>query len=255
MILKILQCNYKDGADEIIYQDVVASLYGKNSLLDLINTINKKIFIPLTVGGGIRNIEDIKRILKTGADKIAINTAAVQDPNLITQAAQIFGSSTIVVAIEVSKNKANKYEVFTNNGRERTKWLVEEWAKLVESKGAGEIFLTSIDKEGTGKKFDMELTKKISKQVKIPVICHGGGSEINDIIDVVSNTDVSGVSLASMLHYNLILNNKYFKDKAFKINDNLKRISNIDMKKKVYKNNLINIKKKLCQKFISRSSE
>ncbi len=125
---------YKNGADEIIYQDVVASLYGKNSLLDQIQKVNKNIFIPLTVGGGIRSIQDIKKILKAGADKVAINTAAVKNPNLISQAAQIFGSSTIIVAVEVSKNKKNEYEVFTDNGREKTKWNARDWVKVIEKK-------------------------------------------------------------------------------------------------------------------------
>lgn len=243
---------YKNGADEIIYQDVVASLYGKNSLLDQIQKVNENIFIPLTVGGGIRSIEDIKKILKAGADKVAINTAAVKNPNLISQAAQIFGSSTIIVAVEVSKNKKNEYEVFTDNGREKTKWNARDWVKVIEKKGAGEIFLTSIDNDGTGKNFDFNLVNEISKNVGIPVICHGGGSNIEDIIKVSSKTEISGISLASMLHYNLIFFNKKFRKQAFSINDNLLRISNISLKKKMFKNNLKDLKQLMNKKFISR---
>jgi cyclase len=244
---------YKNGADEIIYQDVVASLYGKNSLLDQIQKVNENIFIPLTVGGGIRSIQDIKKILKAGADKVAINTAAVKNPNLISQAAQIFGSSTIIVAVEVSKNKKNEYEVFTDNGREKTKWNARDWVKVIEKKGAGEIFLTSIDNDGTGKNFDFNLVNEISKNVGIPVICHGGGSNIEDIIKVSSKTEISGISLASMLHYNLIFFNKKFRKQAFSINDNLLRISNISLKKKMFKNNLKDLKQLMNKKFISRN--
>lgn len=244
---------YKNGADEIIYQDVVASLYGKNSLLDQIQKVNKNIFIPLTVGGGIRSIQDIKKILKAGADKVAINTAAVKNPNLISQAAQIFGSSTIIVAVEVSKNKKNEYEVFTDNGREKTKWNARDWVKVIEKKGAGEIFLTSIDNDGTGKNFDFNLVNEISKNVGIPVICHGGGSNIEDIIEVSSKTEISGISLATMLHYNLIFFNKKFRNQAISINDNLLRISNMSLKKKMFKNNLKDLKQLINKKFISRN--
>lgn len=244
---------YQKGADEIIYQDVVASLYSKNSLLDQIKKINEKIFIPLTVGGGIRSIKDIKKILKAGADKIVINTAAVKNPNLISKAAEIFGSSTIVVAVEVSKNKNNEYEVFTNNGREKTKWIARNWVKEIEKKGAGEIFLTSIDNEGTGKNFDYNLIKDISKAVKIPVVCHGGGANIDDIFKVSSDTEVSGISVASMLHYNLILFNKKFKTQALELNENLLSLSSMINKKKIYRFNLEDLKKKINKKFISRS--
>tara|TARA_B100000424_G_C22942312_1_gene501414 strand:- start:819 stop:1673 length:855 start_codon:yes stop_codon:yes gene_type:complete len=244
---------YKNGADEIIYQDVVASLYGKNSLLDQIQKVNKNIFIPLTVGGGIRSIQDIKKILKAGADKVAINTAAVKNPNLISQAAQIFGSSTIIVAVEVSKNKKNEYEVFTDNGREKTKWNARDWVKVIEKKGAGEIFLTSIDNDGTSKNFDFNLVNEISKNVGIPVICHGGGSNVEDIIEVSSKTEISGISLATMLHYNLIFFNKKFRNQAISINDNLLRISNMSLKKKMFKNNLKDLKQLINKKFISRN--
>jgi len=245
---------YKNGADEIIYQDVVASLYGKNSLLDQIHKVNKKIFIPLTVGGGIRTTIDIKKILKAGADKVAINTAAVKNPNLITKAARIFGSSTIIVAVEVLKNDKNEYEVFTNNGRERTKWLVTDWVKEIERRKAGEILLTSIDKDGTANGFDFELVKKISKSVNIPVICHGGASNFKDILDISFDTEVSGVCISSMLHYNLILFNRAFKNEALKCNSNILRMSNIDKKKKMFKDTVRIIKKKLnLRKFITRS--
>lgn len=199
---------YNDGADEIMYQDVVASLYQRNSLLDQISKVNKKIFIPLIVGGGIRNIEDIKKTLKAGADKIAINTAAVKNPKFITKAAKIFGSSTIVVAIEVIKEKDGKYYVFTDNGRERTGKEALAWAKESEMRFAGELIFTFIDNEGTGAGVDIEFVKDISKKINIPIIIHGGISNIDDILKIFNNTETSAVAIASMLHYNCLLKNK-----------------------------------------------
>ncbi|MDA7780396.1 imidazole glycerol phosphate synthase cyclase subunit, partial [Candidatus Pelagibacter sp.] len=199
---------YNDGADEIMYQDVVASLYERNSLLDQISKINKKIFIPLIVGGGIRNIEDIKKTLKAGADKIVINTAAVKNPKFITDAARIFGSSTIVVAIEMIKEKNGKYYVFTDNGRERTGKEAFAWALESEKRLAGELIFTFIDSEGTGAGLDLEFIKNISKKINIPIIVHGGISAIDDIINIFNNTQASAVAVASMLHYNLLLQNK-----------------------------------------------
>jgi len=154
---------YEQGADELLYMDVVASLYGRNSLLNIIEDTAKNIFIPLTVGGGIRSLEDIQKILRAGADKVSINTAAIRNPELIQSAANKFGSSTIVVAIEALLMPNGKYEAFTDNGREPTGVNVFEWALRAEKLGAGEIMVTSIDKEGTGKGFDVELIAKIGK--------------------------------------------------------------------------------------------
>ena len=195
---------YKMGADELIYQDVVASLYQRNSILDQIHKVNKKIFIPLSVGGGIRKIIDIKKILSAGADKVVINTAAIKNPDFITKAARIFGSSTIVVSIEVCKEKDGNYYAFTDNGREQTGKNVFVWAKEVEKRHAGEILLTSIDREGTGSGFDENLVKKIANDSKIPIIAHGGAATSKNIIDIFNNTKSSAVAISSMLHYNLI---------------------------------------------------
>jgi len=151
---------YEQGADELMYQDVVASLYGRNSLQEIINRTAKAIFIPLTVGGGIRTIEDIRNVLRAGADKVAINTAAIKNPEFIKQAAINYGSSTIVIAIEAIKHKNGDYFAYTDNGREYTGKEVVEWAKRVEELGAGEIVLTSVDREGTGEGFDLDLLKK-----------------------------------------------------------------------------------------------
>ncbi len=197
---------YDNGADEIIYQDTVASLYERNSLDNIISQTAKEIFIPLTVGGGLRSIEDIERVLRSGADKVSINTAAVSNPDFIDKASLRFGSSTIVIALECLKKADGEFYLFTDNGREETNIEASEWAKEIELRGAGEIFLTSIDKEGTGKGFDIELTKLISDSVKIPVIAHGGCSNTNHIPEVITSGKADAISLASMLHYHAIDN-------------------------------------------------
>ena len=192
---------YENGADEIIYMDVVASLYGRNNLFDIVKKVSKEIFIPLTVGGGIRSLNDIQSLLMVGADRVSINTMAIQNPELISKAVKKFGSSTIVISIESIKNKDGSYEVYTNNGRERTGVKVFEWVKKVVELGAGEILLTSINNEGTGNGFDVDLIKKVSESVSIPVIAAGGAGKIEHIKEVIINGKVSGVCLASILHY------------------------------------------------------
>jgi len=194
---------YDNGADEIIYQDTVASLYDRNSLTEIINKTAKEIFIPLTVGGGIRDMRDIQNVLRAGADKVSINTAAVRNPSFINQATRLYGSSTIVIAMECLRKNDGDYYIFMDNGREETGKEALNWASEVESRGAGEIFLTSIDKEGTGKGFDTELISKISKNVSIPVIAHGGASKYDHIKDAVLSGKADAVSIASMLHYGI----------------------------------------------------
>lgn len=195
---------YENGADELFYQDVVASLYERNSLGDIITATAKKSFIPLTVGGGIRTIEDIKNVLRLGADKVCINTAAIKNPNFIEQAAKKFGSSTIVVSIEAIKQPGGNYFSFIDNGREETGMEVVEWAKKIEALGAGEILITSVDNEGTGKGFDIELTKNISDAISIPVIAHGGAGKLNHFSEVFINAKVESVAIASVLHYDFV---------------------------------------------------
>lgn len=195
---------YEEGADELIYQDVVASLYERNSLLDIISRTAEQIFIPLTVGGGLRSINDIQNALRAGADKVAINTAAINNPDLINQAANTFGSSTIVVAIEAIRQTDGKYLAYTDNGREHTGVDVESWANDAESRGAGEILLTSIDQEGTGKGFDIELVKLVSNKVRIPVIAHGGAGDVEDVVKVIKSGNADAITIASLIHYNAV---------------------------------------------------
>lgn len=196
------------GADELLYMDVVASLYDRNSLKDIITRTAKEIFIPLTVGGGLRTIEDITEVLRYGADKVSLNTAAIKNPEIIKQASEAFGSSTIVVAIEAIKQNDGKYLCYTDNAREYTGVDAFEWAQRAEELGAGELIVTSVDKEGTGEGFDIELTKKISDSVKIPVIAHGGPGKLEHFKEVIQEGHADAVSVASMLHYSYAAKNK-----------------------------------------------
>jgi cyclase len=194
---------YESGVDELFYQDVVASLYDRNGLFDLIKSVAKETFIPLTVSGGIRTLGDIKRALRHGADKVCINTGAFQNTEFIKNAALEYGSSTIVVAIEAIKQKGSSYLAYTDNGREHTGVDVLKWAQEVSELGAGEIILTSIDNEGTGKGYDCELTKKVSDLVSIPVIAHGGAGKLEHIKDVIQDGSADAVAIASLFHYGL----------------------------------------------------
>ena len=195
---------YKEGADEIFYQDVVASLFGRNSLYEIISKTVKNIFIPLTVGGGIRTNKDIEKILKSGADRVSINSAALENPKLIQEAVKIFGSATIVIAIEAIKQQNGKYFAFKNNGRENTNIDVIDWSKKVEDLGAGEILLTSVDHEGTGNGMNIDLLEKVTQVVSIPIICHGGAGATSDVIDVAKKKSANGVALSSIFHYEFL---------------------------------------------------
>ena len=195
---------YENGADELLYMDVVASLYQRNSLLDIVARTAREIFIPLTVGGGLRTLEDIRAALRAGADKVSLNTAAINRPDLVREAARQFGSSTIVVAIEAIRKPDGTYEAFTDNGRESTGIDAMEWAIRAAELGAGELLVTSVDQEGTGKGFDLELTAAIAGSVPIPVIACGGAGEVSHVGEVVTQGHADAVCLASVLHYDFI---------------------------------------------------
>ena len=193
---------YTHGADELMFVDVVASLYGRNSLEEIISRTAREIFIPLTVGGGIRTIEDINRVLRSGADKVSSNTAAINNPSFISEASEKFGSSTIVVAIEVIKDRG-EYLAYTDNGREHTGIEAIQWAKRAEELGAGEIVLTSVDQEGTGEGFDMELIGRVAEQLTIPLIVHGGPGK-TEHLDPLTLYSIDAIAMASMLHYHAV---------------------------------------------------
>lgn len=192
---------YEEGIDEIIFLDVVASLYGRNQLLEIIQEAAKDIFIPLTVGGGINSVESARKVLRSGADKVALNSSAIKNPEVISEIANEFGSQCVVSSIEAKKSTNNQWEVFYENGREPTGIDVKEWAEKCVEKGAGEILLTSIDREGTRRGFDAELVRAISSAVPVPVIASGGMGRIEDLVEVVETGSASGVAIASILHY------------------------------------------------------
>jgi cyclase len=236
---------YNQSADELLFMDIVASLYGRNNLCELISKVAKEVSIPLTVGGGIRSLEDVRTILRCGADKIAINTMATKNKYLIREIADLFGSSTLTVAIEASKGSDGKYYAFINNGRDNTGLEVFAWAKEVEQLGAGEILLTSIDNEGTGKGFDVELIKKVSEAVKIPVIAHGGAGKLEHIDEIFNSSKASAVAISSLLHYSVI--------NSINIDDylsegNIQFLLNHKIPKNIQNASLIDIKKYLILK-------
>jgi len=191
---------YMEGADELLYIDAVASLYGRNGLLDIVKKTAENIFIPLTVGGGVRTLEDIKALLRAGADKVAINTEAVNNPELITQSAKAFGSQCIVASIQ-SKLINGKYFAFTDNAREATEMDVFEWAKRLVDLGAGELLITSIDKEGTGKGYDIDIISKICEEVPIPVIACGGCGKPEHVSELVKSARIDALCASSIFHY------------------------------------------------------
>ena len=203
----------ENGADELIYYDVVASLYGRKSILDIISKTAEKTFIPITVCGGIRTLDDIKKILGAGADRVCLNSAAIQNPSLISKSAEVFGSSTICINIQTTKDKKGNYFCYYNHGRELTNINVKDWAKKVEKKGAGEIILSSIDKEGSFEGIDIDLLKTIRDIVEIPVIIHGGCNGPKNIIDAFNKIKFEGVAVASLFHYHLL---KKFKQEILK---------------------------------------
>ena len=193
---------YSDsGADEICFLDITASNENRETIYEVVKKTSKNCFVPLTVGGGVRSIEDINKLLNCGADKVSINTAAVQNHNLIKEAAKRFGSQCIVVAIDAKKTDENKWSVYTHGGRERTDIDAIEYAKISESNGAGEILLTSMDKDGTKSGYDIDLLKAISKSTNIPVIASGGVGTLDHLYDGIVKGGASAVLAASIFHY------------------------------------------------------
>ncbi len=200
---KLIKKYYYDGADEIIISDVVASLYGRNSLLDLIKKTSQEIDIPICVGGGVRSIEDIKNLLYSGADKVSLNSFAVKNNQFISEASNIFGSQCILVEIHAKQIDENKWEVFTENGREPSGQDVCEWICRAQKLGAGEILLVSVDKDGSRNGFDLKLAKQASEVCEIPLTFGSGASQPSDALTLFNSTNIDAVFFGNILHFNL----------------------------------------------------
>lgn len=207
---KLSEKYYKEGIDEIFFIDSVASLYDRKYVFKIIEDVCKNIFVPICMGGGLKNLKDVEKAFKSGADKVFINTGAFKRPDLISKLIRIYGSQCIVGSVE-AKKVGKEFIAFINNGREPTNLKAEEWALRLEKAGVGEIFLTSVDRDGTKKGLDLELIKKIRNKIKIPLVVSGGTKEINDIIKV-KKLKVDGIGIGSAIHYEN-LNIKDIKDK------------------------------------------
>jgi len=199
--VEVAKAYEKQKADELVFLDITASHERRNIMIDIVRNIAHNVFMPFTVGGGIRNLDDIRGILNAGADKVSINTAAVVNPSLVRQASLRFGSQCIVVAIDAKKIRKGKWEVYINGGRTPTAIDAVRWARYVAKLGAGEILLTSMDCDGTKNGYDIELTKTISQQVNIPIIASGGAGSLKHFKDVLTKAKADAALAASLFHY------------------------------------------------------
>lgn len=193
----------EQGADELVFLDITASAHERGIMAEVVARTAEQVFIPLTVGGGIRTIEDFRRILKSGADKISVNSAALKNPHFISEAALKFGSQCVVCAIDAKRRTdGSGWDVYLNGGRVNTGWDALEWAAKAEKLGAGEILLTSMDTDGTKDGYDLQITKAVASMVKIPVIASGGAGALSHFADVIEKAGASAVLAASLFHYN-----------------------------------------------------
>ncbi len=191
----------EQGADEITFLDITATSDGRDLILHIIEAVASQVFIPLTVGGGVRAVDDVRRLLNAGADKISINSAAISNPQLVYDVAQKYGSQCIVVAIDAKKTAENKWEVFSHGGRKATGLDVIEWAQKMEQLGVGEILLTSMDRDGTKSGFDLALTRAVSDAISVPVVASGGVGGLQDLADGIKLGRADAVLAASIFHY------------------------------------------------------
>ena len=191
---------YNDGADEILYIDTVASLYGRNNLSEIVEKTAENVFIPITVGGGIRSVSDVRNLMSCGADKVAINTAAIENPNLISDIASVFGVQSIVLEVQAQKKPEGGWWIYTSNGREKSEYELLDWLSKAVDLGAGEILLTSIDYEGTNKGFDLELLSIADQSIDVPIIASGGMGQVEDIVKAVS-AGADAIATADLIHY------------------------------------------------------
>ena len=200
---EMAQRYYDNGADEIVFMDIVASLYGRNNILEVVKQAARDIFVPMIVGGGIRNLDDIVAVLRSGADKVAINTAAIANPEFLESASRTFGSQCIVLSVEAKQRGEGRWEALTDNGRESTGVDVLEWVERAEGLGAGEILVTSVDREGTRKGFDLDLMAAIRERVQIPVIACGGAGSAEHVSKLCQAGSADAACCASIFHYGL----------------------------------------------------
>jgi len=194
---------YREGIDEIVYIDAVASLYQRNTITELVRKTAENVFIPITAGGGVRSVDDVRTLLRVGADKVAVNTAAVHRPELITEIAQALGSQCMVLSIQ-AKRQGSRWEAYCDQGREHTGMDVVSWARRGQTLGAGEILVTSVDREGTQEGFDIDLLRAVTGAVTIPVIASGGMGSVDDLVAVVVEGGAHAVAMAHVLHYGVL---------------------------------------------------
>lgn len=201
---QLAKAYYEDGIDEILFIDAVASLYNRNNLSSVIQKASEEVFVPITIGGGLRSLADVEQALDSGADKVAINTAAILEPELIQKVAKKYGSQCVVASVQ-AKRTANGWEAYTETGREKTGVQVLEWVRRVQDLGAGELLLTSVDQEGTKSGFDVPLAEAVNSAVSIPVIVSGGYGKPEHIAELLDATEPSGLCFASVLHYKTVV--------------------------------------------------
>jgi imidazole glycerol-phosphate synthase subunit HisF len=199
--VEVAQRYNEQGADELTFLDITATSDGRDLILPIIEAVASKVFIPLTVGGGVRAVQDVRRLLNAGADKVSMNSSAVANPDLVSEASTYYGSQCIVVAIDAKQTAPKHWEVFTHGGRKNTGLDAVEWAKEVAKRGAGEILLTSMDRDGTKDGFDLELTAAVSSAVSVPVIASGGVGRLQDLVDGIQKGKADAVLAASIFHY------------------------------------------------------
>ncbi len=199
--VEVAQRYNQQGADELTFLDITATSDGRDLILPIIEAVASKVFIPLTVGGGVRATQDVRRLLNAGADKVSMNSSAVANPDLVSEASAYYGSQCIVVAIDAKQTAPMRWEVFTHGGRKNTGLDAIEWAREVAQRGAGEILLTSMDRDGTKDGFDLELTAAVSSAVSVPVIASGGVGKLQDLVDGIQKGKADAVLAASIFHY------------------------------------------------------
>ena len=240
---------FKEGADEIFYQDVVSSLYGRENLIKILSKTANNIFIPITAGGGVKNLEDINKLLNSGADRVSINTHGLLNLDLIKDTIKKFGSSNIVISIDALKDGPNNYYPLYNYGRDQSEYDLVDWLKICEDLGVSEIFISSILNDGTGNGPDFELLDLVKKNISISIVYNGGIGNFDQLIRLIKDYSPNGVSMSSMLHYNLLSRGKVNIDSI--ITGNVHYIKSKQVPKKITHMNLIEIKKKLFEKGIN----